>query len=253
MNARPLRTTAGAQRPALAAAPPPDEEGFETIADLVAELIASTELLPQDRLAAVRGRAGAGTLAQAIVDEGHAQSDGIARALARRHGLPFVDLAETRVSPEAVELIPLRTLQRVVAVPVASWATAACRGRRPREHPRDRRAARRLALSRRRLCRAAARTSSPRSRASRARPRCWRRRPRSTSSRSTMRRRRSRSTTASPTRRSSGSSTRSSCRPPATAPPTSTSRRRRTRSRCARASTACSPRPSGSRSGWPRA
>ena len=120
MNARPLRTTAGgAQKAALAAAPPPDEGGFETIADLVAELIASTELLPADRLAAVRGRAGTGTLAQAIVDEGHAQSEGVARALARRHGFPFVDLAETRISPNAIEAIALRTLQRVVAVPVA--------------------------------------------------------------------------------------------------------------------------------------
>jgi type IV pilus assembly protein PilB len=120
MNARPLRTTAGgAKKAALAAAPPPDEGGFETIADLVAALIASTELLPQDRLAAVRGRAGTGTLAQAIVDEGHAQSEGVARALARRHGFPFVDLAETRISPNAIEAIPLRTLQRVVAVPVA--------------------------------------------------------------------------------------------------------------------------------------
>jgi type IV pilus assembly protein PilB len=120
MNARPLRTTAGgAKKAALAAAPPPDEGGFETIADLVAALISSTELLPQDRLAAVRGRAGTGTLAQAIVDEGHAQSEGVARALARRHGFPFVDLAETRISPNAIEAIPLRTLQRVVAVPVA--------------------------------------------------------------------------------------------------------------------------------------
>jgi type IV pilus assembly protein PilB len=120
VNARPLRTTAGgAKKAALAAAPPPDEGGFETIADLVATVIAATELLPQDRLAAVRGRAGTGTLAQAIADEGYAQSDGVARALARRHGLPFLDLGETRVSPGAIELIPLRTLQRVVAVPVA--------------------------------------------------------------------------------------------------------------------------------------
>jgi type IV pilus assembly protein PilB len=120
LNARPLRTTAGgAKKAALAAAPPPEAGGFETIADLVAALISSTELLPQDRLAAVRGRAGTGTLAQAIADEGYAQSEGVARALARRHGLPFIDLGETRLSPDAVEQIPLRTLQRVVAVPVA--------------------------------------------------------------------------------------------------------------------------------------
>ena len=43
----------------------------------------------------------------------------MARALARRHGLPYIDLEEQRPSPGAMELIPLRTLQRVVAVPVA--------------------------------------------------------------------------------------------------------------------------------------
>jgi type IV pilus assembly protein PilB len=96
----------------------PPEGGFETVADLVAELISVTELLPRDRLAAARGRAGTGSFAEALRDEGLASVDGIARALARRHGLPYIDLDEQRPSPGAMELIPLRTLQRVVAVPV---------------------------------------------------------------------------------------------------------------------------------------
>jgi len=94
-------------------------EGFETIADLVAELIASTALVPSDKLAAARGRAGTGGLAQALQDEGHAHPDGVARSLARRYDFPFIDLTEERVSPSASELIPLKTLQRVVAVPVS--------------------------------------------------------------------------------------------------------------------------------------
>ncbi|RDI73567.1 Type II secretory pathway ATPase PulE/Tfp pilus assembly pathway [Gaiella occulta] len=93
--------------------------GFETLADLVADLVAATELIPRDRLAAVRGRAGAGSLAEALQAEGLAQPDGIARSLARRFGLPFIDLAEDRVSPSAADLIPLKTLQRVVAVPLS--------------------------------------------------------------------------------------------------------------------------------------
>ena len=93
--------------------------GFETIADLVAELVEATDLLPRDRLAAARGRAGTGSLAEAIRDEGYALAEGIARSLARRHGLPFIDLQEERVSPDAAELVPLRTLQRVVAIPVS--------------------------------------------------------------------------------------------------------------------------------------
>jgi type IV pilus assembly protein PilB len=44
--------------------------------------------------------------------------------LAERHRLPLVDLAVTGVSPEAVKLVPLRILERVVAVPYAVDATA---------------------------------------------------------------------------------------------------------------------------------
>ena len=92
--------------------------GFETTADLVADLIAATELVAPDRLAGARGRAGLGTLAQALSDEGVAEPDGVARALARMYGLPYIDLADDRVSPDALDLIPLRTLQRVVAIPI---------------------------------------------------------------------------------------------------------------------------------------
>ncbi len=101
------------------AAEPPGAAGFETVADLVAELIAATEIIPRDRLAAARGRAGTGSLAEAIRDEGYALAEGIARSLARRHSLPFLDLQEERVSPDAAELIPLLTLQRAIAIPVS--------------------------------------------------------------------------------------------------------------------------------------
>jgi type IV pilus assembly protein PilB len=93
--------------------------GVNTVAELVADLLTATELLPADRLAAARGRAGGGSLAQALLDDGHAKAEGIARALARRHGLPSVDLADTRVSPDAAILVELRVLKRVVAVPFA--------------------------------------------------------------------------------------------------------------------------------------
>ena len=101
------------------AAEPSGVAGFETVADLVAELVAATEILPRDRLASARGRAGTGSLAEAIRDEGYALAEGIARSLARRHSLPFVDLQEERVSPGAAELIPLLTLQRAIAIPIS--------------------------------------------------------------------------------------------------------------------------------------
>jgi len=43
-----------------------------------------------------------------------------ARKLAETHRLPLVDLAVTGVSPEATKLIPLRLLERVVAIPYAT-------------------------------------------------------------------------------------------------------------------------------------
>jgi type IV pilus assembly protein PilB len=92
---------------------------FATLADLVADLIGPIEILPSDRLAAARARAGVGSLAEALVDEGHAQSDGIARSHARRHGLPVIDLQEERPTGDAIEQIPLRTLKRVTAIPVS--------------------------------------------------------------------------------------------------------------------------------------
>jgi type IV pilus assembly protein PilB len=97
----------------------PDASGFETLADLVAELIEATGLAPSDRLASARGRAGAGSLAQELIAEGLAEPNGVARATARAYDLDFVDLAEERVSPGAAELIPLRTLLRVCAIPVS--------------------------------------------------------------------------------------------------------------------------------------
>jgi type IV pilus assembly protein PilB len=115
-----LRTTAhdahenGAVSDAVLAEP-----GFQTTSDLVAELIATTDLVSQDRLAGARGRAGLGTLAQALADEGVAEPEGVARALARMYDLPYVYLADERLSPDAAELIPLRSLQRVVAIPIA--------------------------------------------------------------------------------------------------------------------------------------
>ena len=121
----PLRTSTHLGERAEAGTGAPDSvqvPGFDTIADLVAELLATTELLPLDRLAAARGSAGAGSLAEALRNDGLATAQGIATSLARRHGMPFIDLEEVRVSPDAAELVPLRTLQRVVAIPVSRTA-----------------------------------------------------------------------------------------------------------------------------------
>src|SRR5262245_37881436 len=89
--AGPLRTSTNLGDTAGTGAPPgaASEPGFDTVADLVADLLGATEIVPRDRLASARGRAGAGSLAEALRDEGYGQAEGVARSLARRNHLPF--------------------------------------------------------------------------------------------------------------------------------------------------------------------
>src|SRR5213078_988760 len=90
------------------------------VAELVADLLAATNLLAEDKLNVVRGRAGqAGSLSKAIVDEGFAASEGVARMLAARHHMPLVDLPLTGVEKAAGDLAPLHVLERLVAIPYA--------------------------------------------------------------------------------------------------------------------------------------
>src|SRR3954451_5379612 len=88
--------------------------------ELVVDLLAATQLVPEDKLALVRGRARQiGSLPQALVEEGVASSDGIARMTAARPQLPLVDLGITVVDEAAAKLIQLHVLERVVAMPYA--------------------------------------------------------------------------------------------------------------------------------------
>jgi type IV pilus assembly protein PilB len=87
------------------------------LAELVADLLEGTGLIPPDRLAAARGRAGAGSLAEALVEEGLATGEGVGRALAERHHLPYIDILAERIQPDAVEQVPLVVLERAAALP----------------------------------------------------------------------------------------------------------------------------------------
>ena len=118
----PLRTVgnAGEETTAPAAGVPlRPSVGVNATAELVIDLLAATGLVPPDKLALVRGRTGQGSLAQAIVDEGVASAEGIARSLAVRYQIPLVDLALTGFEKEATEQIPLHVLERVIAIPYA--------------------------------------------------------------------------------------------------------------------------------------
>src|ERR687888_717969 len=116
-----LRTGPSEGTDAAPAAPPPaGGPGVNELAELVSDLLAATGLVPADKLALVLGRAGpSGSIAQAIVDEGVASAEGIARMLAARHQLPLVDLPLTGVNPDAAKVVPLHVLERIVAIPYA--------------------------------------------------------------------------------------------------------------------------------------
>jgi type IV pilus assembly protein PilB len=97
-----------------------DAPAINTSAELLVDLLAATELVPPDKLALARGRAGSsGSLAEALVDEGLATPDGIARTLAARYRLPLVDLSETGIDDAAAKAVPLHVLERVSAIPYA--------------------------------------------------------------------------------------------------------------------------------------
>jgi type IV pilus assembly protein PilB len=87
--------------------------------ELVAQVIADSGLLPQDKLEAVKARAGGGSFSRALLDEGFAHSLGVARNLAEQYHMPLVDLAVEGVDAEAAKLIPLPVLERVCAIPFA--------------------------------------------------------------------------------------------------------------------------------------
>jgi type IV pilus assembly protein PilB len=115
-----LRTVSEAEGAAQAnAAPLQPAFAVNPVAELVADVIEATGILPPDKLAFVRDKARSGSFAQALIDEGLAAGATIARAVASRYNLPVVDIVEAGVAPEAAELIPLHVLERVCAIPYA--------------------------------------------------------------------------------------------------------------------------------------
>ena len=90
-----LRTVGSPGEQAADPGAPPLASGMaiNATAELVVDLLEATGLVAPDKLALVRGRAGQGSLAQAIVDEGVAPPEGIARSLAVRYQIALVDLA----------------------------------------------------------------------------------------------------------------------------------------------------------------
>ncbi len=88
-------------------------------AELVVDLLSATGLVAPDKLALVRGRAGAARSRRRSSTRA-SRRPRASRARSRvRHQVPLVDLALAGVDKEAAALIPLHVLERVVAIPYA--------------------------------------------------------------------------------------------------------------------------------------
>src|SRR5262245_27552869 len=87
--------------------------------ELVVDLLESTRLIPEAKVALVREQARTMPVVQVLVDQGLASSEAIARIVAARHQLPVVELGATGIDPDATAAIPLHVLERVAAVPYA--------------------------------------------------------------------------------------------------------------------------------------
>jgi type IV pilus assembly protein PilB len=108
---------------------PPPGAGISPnpVTELVADLLETTGLIPADRLAAARSRAGTGSIAQALVDEGLSSvpADGTLEDASADFGriqvdhshLPTVDLTLEGVDKAAAQSIPTHVLERAVAIP----------------------------------------------------------------------------------------------------------------------------------------
>jgi type IV pilus assembly protein PilB len=108
---------------------PPPGAGISPnpVTQLVADLLETTGLVAPDRLAAARSRAGTGSIADALVDEGLARptpetspapaTGSLGRIQADHSHLPAVDLAAEGVDKAAAQSIPTHVLERAVAIP----------------------------------------------------------------------------------------------------------------------------------------
>ncbi|MGH2921968.1 MAG: GspE/PulE family protein, partial [Gaiellaceae bacterium] len=116
-----LRTVAESESGAADETAQPLQPAFAVnpLAELVADIIEATGLLPGDKLSFVRDKARTTDFAQALIDEGLAEGMTIAKSLAARHNLPVIDILETGVSSEAAQTIPLHVLERLGALPYA--------------------------------------------------------------------------------------------------------------------------------------
>ena len=80
--------------------------------EALCDLLESTGLIPSDRIDEVRSHARGGSVAEAVVDAGLAPT-----VVAKRYGMPFVELTAIDIAQDVVEQLPFHILERAGAIP----------------------------------------------------------------------------------------------------------------------------------------
>jgi type IV pilus assembly protein PilB len=94
--------------------------------ELVVDLLEQTGLIPEAKFETLREQAKHTSVVQALIDEGLASSEAIARIVAAQYGLPVVELGTVGIDPVAVEVVPLHVLEQVNALPYAFEDESLC-------------------------------------------------------------------------------------------------------------------------------
>jgi type IV pilus assembly protein PilB len=94
--------------------------------ELVVDLLETTGLIPEAKVEVLREKAKNTPVVQALIDEGLASSEAIARIIAAQYGLPVVELGNVGIDPLAAEAIPLHVLEQVNALPYAFEDESLC-------------------------------------------------------------------------------------------------------------------------------
>jgi type IV pilus assembly protein PilB len=94
--------------------------------ELVVDLLETTGLIPEEKLAAVREGAKHLPVVQVLMDEGLASSQAITRIVAAQHGLPVVELGNVGIDTIAADAISLHVLQQETAIPYAFDGESLC-------------------------------------------------------------------------------------------------------------------------------
>jgi len=114
VSAQPVTRDGSPGPPKTPATPAPISQ---LMGELVVDLLETTGLIPEAKFEILREKAKTTPVVQALIDEGLASSEAIARIVAAQYGLPVIELGSVGIDPLAAEAIPLHVLEQVNALP----------------------------------------------------------------------------------------------------------------------------------------